>query len=131
MYFQEDSRFVNHIKEMFTKANKGLHVLRSLCKEGYSQLGTDNLLKAIVLPDLVYGLSVYGASKAELSTVQCVLNRCFKCIIFLINVNICKLLEKQDRIIYSKIYWLEGHPDSITCFPKQRKLSTSCVVVLL
>ena len=29
--FQEDLRFVNHVKEMFTKANKGLHVLRSLC----------------------------------------------------------------------------------------------------
>ena len=29
--FQEDSRFVNHVKEMFTKANKGLLVLRSLC----------------------------------------------------------------------------------------------------
>ena len=29
--FQEDSRFDNHVKEMFTKANKGLLVLRSLC----------------------------------------------------------------------------------------------------
>ena len=29
--FQEDSHFVYHVKEMFTKANKGLHVLRSLC----------------------------------------------------------------------------------------------------
>ena len=66
VYFQEDSCFVNHVKEMFTKANKGLHVLRSLCKEGYSQLEIDNLFKAIVLPNLVHGLSVCGASKAEL-----------------------------------------------------------------
>ena len=34
MYFQEDSRFVNHAKEQPTKANKGLNVLGSLCKEG-------------------------------------------------------------------------------------------------
>ena len=34
MYLQEDSRFVNHVKEKLTKANKGLNVLGSLCKEG-------------------------------------------------------------------------------------------------
>lgn len=51
--------------------------------EGYSQLEIDNLFKAIVLPNLVHGLSVFGASKTELSTVQCVLNRHFKRIIFL------------------------------------------------
>ena len=50
--------------------------------EGYSQLEIDNLFKAIVLSNLVHGLSVFGASKAEISTVQCVLNRRFKRIIF-------------------------------------------------
>ena len=55
--------------------------------EGYSQLEIDNLFKAIVLPNLVHGLSVFGASKAELSTMQRVLNRCFKGIIFLIMLN--------------------------------------------
>lgn len=38
VYFQEDSRFVDHVKEKLTKANKGLYILKSLGKEGYSQL---------------------------------------------------------------------------------------------
>ena len=46
-------------------------VLRSLRKEGYSQLEIDHLLKSIVLPNLVYGLSAYGAFEAQLSIGQC------------------------------------------------------------
>ena len=92
MYFQEDSRFVDNVKEKLTKANKGFYVLRSLRKEGCSQLEIDHLFKALVLPNLVYGLSaVYGASEAELSTVQCFLNRCFKRHFISHNVNIREL----------------------------------------
>ena len=65
MYFQEDSRFVDYVKEKLAKANKGLYILRSLRKKGYSQLEIDHLIKAIVLPNLVYGLSEYGASEAN------------------------------------------------------------------
>ena len=57
--------------------------------EGCSQLEIENLFEAIVLPNLVHGLSGFGASKAELSTLQCVLNRCFKRIVFLTMLNSC------------------------------------------
>ena len=73
--FQEDSRFVDHVKGKLTKANKGLFVLRFLRKEGYSQLEIEHLFNAIVLPNLVYGLSEYGASEADFSTVQYFIDR--------------------------------------------------------
>ena len=37
----------------------------------YSQFEIDHLFKAIVLPNLVYGLSTYGAFEAQLSIGQC------------------------------------------------------------
>ena len=33
-------------------------------------------IKAVVLSKLVYGLSVYGASAADLTIIQCFLDRC-------------------------------------------------------
>ena len=42
-------------------ANKCLFVLRSLRKEGFSQVEVDRLFSALVLPNFTYGLSVYGA----------------------------------------------------------------------
>ena len=33
--------------------------------------GLDLPFKVIVLPKLTYGLSMYGASKAELNTIEC------------------------------------------------------------
>ena len=39
--------------------------------EGYSQLEIDHLFKAIVLPNLVYGLSAYEAFEAHLAIGQC------------------------------------------------------------
>ena len=50
-------------------------VLKTLRKEGYSQREIDHLFKSLVLPNLVYGLSVYGVSEAKLTTVQCFLFR--------------------------------------------------------
>ena len=76
--FQENSRFVKHVKEKLIKANKGLYVLRTLRKVGYRQREIDHLFKTLVLPKLVYGLSVYGASEAELTIVQGFLDHCFK-----------------------------------------------------
>ena len=60
------------------KANKCLFMLRSLRKEGYTQAEFDNLFQCLVIPNLTYGLSVYGAVNAELTTVQCFLDRCYK-----------------------------------------------------
>ena len=44
-------------------------MLRSLRKEGYTQAEFDNLFQCLVIPNLTYGLSVYGAVNAELTTV--------------------------------------------------------------
>ena len=76
--FQNNSRFTVHIKNKLLEANKCLFVIRSLKKEGYCQDDIDHLFNVIVLPKLTYGLSVYTASKPELTTVQKFLCRCFK-----------------------------------------------------
>ena len=59
-----------HVKLIF-KANKCLFILRSIRKEGYSQAELNHLFSCIVLPSITYGLSVYGASEAELTAMQC------------------------------------------------------------
>ena len=41
-------------------ANKCLFTLRSLRKESYSQAELDYLSQSLVIPNLTYGLSVYG-----------------------------------------------------------------------
>ena len=52
------------------RTSQCLHVLRTLRKEQYNQAEIDLLFKAIVLPNLTYGLSVYGASEPDLNIVQ-------------------------------------------------------------
>ena len=64
-------------------------------KEGHSQLEIDDLFKDLVLPNLVYGFSVYEASEAEL---QCLLNRCFKHNYISHNVNTRELLKKTEEL---------------------------------
>jgi len=41
--FQSDTRFNIHVKNKLTKANKSLHVLRTLRRDGYNQSGIDYL----------------------------------------------------------------------------------------
>ena len=67
-----------HVKKKLIKANKSLHILRTLRKEGYNQLEIDLLFNTIVLPNINYALSVYAASEVDLTPVQCFLDRCFK-----------------------------------------------------
>ena len=50
----------------------------SLPKEGYSQAELDHVFSSIVLPSITYGLPVYGASEAEMTAMQCFLDRCYK-----------------------------------------------------
>ena len=76
--FQCDSKFSVHVKNKLIKANKSLHILRTLRKEGYNQSEIDLLFKTIVLPNINYALSVYAASESDLTPVQCFLDRCFK-----------------------------------------------------
>ena len=67
--FQEDSRFITHIREKLIKANKCLFILRSLRKEGYNQAEIDHLFLNLVLPNILYGLSVFGAVNSELTNI--------------------------------------------------------------
>ena len=79
--FRCDSKFSEHVRYKLVKANKSLHILRTLRKEGYNQSEIDLLFNTIVLPNINYKsseLSVYAASESDLTPVQCFLDRCFK-----------------------------------------------------
>ena len=52
------------------KANKCLHVLRTLRKEHYFQAEIDHLFISIVLPNFSYALSVFGASESDPTVIQ-------------------------------------------------------------
>jgi hypothetical protein len=52
---------------------------------------------------------VYGASKPELTTVQCFLERCHKRKYISKKIDVHELLEKQDRKTFSKVAQLEQH----------------------
>ena len=108
--FQEDCRFTTHVRNKLIKANKCLFILRSLRKEGYTQAELDYLFQSLVIPNLTYGLSVYGAVNAEFTTVQCVLDQCHKRRYISKAVNIYDLLEKEDRKIFDKVKQQEKHP---------------------
>ena len=70
MPFKGDCKVSFHVKVKLVKANKCLYILRTLRKEQYDQNEIDLLFKTIVLPNLTYGLSVYGAYERDLNTVQ-------------------------------------------------------------
>ena len=50
--FQCDSKFSVHVKNKLIKANKSLHILRTLRKERYNQSEIDLLFNTIVLPNI-------------------------------------------------------------------------------
>ena len=85
------------------------------------------MFSSIVLPSITYGLPVYGASEAELTAMQCFLDRCYKrkytYIIFL-NVSFCikHLLEKQDRKVFRKVFGIDRH--SLRGLLPKKKVST-------
>ena len=108
--FQSDNRFNKHVKEMLSAINKGLFVIRGLRKEGATQLEVDHLFKSIVMPKLRYGLSVYGSSGPELTTVQNFLDRCHKRRYILERIDIVKILEETDVRLFKKIENSQEHP---------------------
>ena len=67
---KSDCKVSFHVTVKLVKANKCLYILRTLRKEQYDQNEIDVLFKTIVLPNLTYGLSVYGAYERDLNTVQ-------------------------------------------------------------
>ena len=56
--FQEDCPFTTRVHNKLIKANNCLFILRSLRKEGSTQVELDHLFKSLVIPNLTYGLSV-------------------------------------------------------------------------
>ena len=99
-----------HVKNKLIKANKSLHILRTLRKEGYNQSEIDLLFNTIVLPNINYALSVYAASESDLTPVQCFLDRCFKRKYTSKPVSVYDFLERQDRKIFRKVSNAKGHP---------------------
>ena len=100
--FQSNCRYSKHVKNILYAANKSLYVIRSLRKEGLTQHEVDLLFRALVLSRLTYGISVYGASVPELSTIQAFLTRCFKRRHISEKLDISALMEKSDRTIFRK-----------------------------
>ncbi|XP_067051119.1 uncharacterized protein [Acropora muricata] len=110
LILQDNGRFDCHVHVKLIKANKCLFILRSLRKEGYSQAELDHLFSSIVLPSITYGLPVYGASEAELTTMQCFLDRCYKRKYTSKSFSIKHLLEEQDRKVFRKVSGIDRHP---------------------
>ena len=122
LILQDDCRFDCHVHVKLIKASRCLFILRSLRKEGYSQAELDHLFSSIVLPSFTYGLPIYGASEAELTAMQCFLDRCYKRKYTSKSFSIKNLLEKQDRKVFSKVSVIDQHP-SRGLLPK-KKVST-------
>ena len=77
--FQCESKLSVQVKNKLIKANKFLHILRMLCKEGYNQSEIDLLFNAIVPPNINYALSaVYATFESDLTPIQYFLVCCFK-----------------------------------------------------
>ena len=51
---QNDRKFSSHVKGKLRQANKCLYILRSLRKDGYTQVEIDHLFKVIVLPKITH-----------------------------------------------------------------------------
>ena len=84
-----------------TVLGMGLQNNWSLRKEGYSQNEIDYLFQALVMPNITYGLSVYGASNAELRSVQQFLDRCKKRGYTSKPIDVKLLLNEQDKRIFN------------------------------
>ena len=108
--FQENCRYSIHVKNKLAAANKYLCILRTPRKEVYCQAELDKLFSTLVLPKLMYGISVYGSSPPELTTIQCFLDRCHKRIYTSSPVSIINCLQKSDKGIFKKLSEWERHP---------------------
>ena len=100
--FQLNCKFSEHVRLKITKANKCLHILRTLQKVLFSQKEIDHLFKTLVLPILTYGLAVYDASDSDLNVIQRFLDRCHKHHFIPLPVSIINLLEQQDKSAFKR-----------------------------
>ena len=98
------------VKNKLIKANKSLHILRTVRKEGYNQSEIDPLFNTIVLPNINYTLPVYAASESHLTPVKWFLDLCFKRKYTSKPVGVYDFLERQDRKIFRNVSNAKGHP---------------------
>ena len=129
---QSDCKFTSHVKVKLAKANKGLHILRTLRKVQYDQNEIDLLFKTIVnLSNLTCGLSVYGAYERDLNTVQNFLNRCYKRRYISVPLNVKDIMHTQDKKLFSKARALTYHPlNEILPKPKPQQYNLRRMVCL-
>ena len=88
---------------MFINANKSLHILRTLRKEGYNLSEIDLFKYTIVLPNINYALSVYAASESDLTPAQCFLDRYFKSKYTSKRLSVYDFLKSQDCKIFRNV----------------------------
>ena len=103
MLFQGNCRFTQHISGKLSKLNKCLYIITILRKEGTAQVEVDKLFETIVLPNILYGITVYGASEADLNSVQMFLDRCNKRKYTSTKMSERKLLENGDTKLFRKM----------------------------
>ena len=107
---QRNCKFSAHVRLKLNKANKCLHILRTLSKEQYSQKEIDHLFMYLVLPNFTYGLPVYGVSESDLTSIQNFLDRCYKRHFYSYPILINDLLNKQNCKIFKKTFSVDTHP---------------------
>jgi len=100
---QGNRKFSLHVEAKLHEVNECLLIIRSLRKEGYTQGKLDHLFNAIVLPKILYDLSVYAASASDLTAVQSFLKRCHKRRYTSVRFNLFELLENSDRRLFDKL----------------------------
>ena len=115
---QSNCKFNEHVRQKLVKANRCLHVLRSLRKEQYSQVEIDHLFKSLVLLNFTYCLSVYVVSEPDLNIIQHFLGRYHKRRFVSFPVSIKDLLYKQDCEILKAITSVDNHPLATNLPPK-------------
>ena len=107
---QSNYKFSEHVRPKLVKANRCLHVLRSLRREQFSQVEIDHLFKSLVLPNFTYCLSVYEASESDLNIIQLFIDRCHKHRFVSSPVSIKDLLYRQGCKILKAITSVDNHP---------------------
>ena len=89
------------MRERIVKANKCLHVIRTLRQVGYNQEELDYLFQLIVMPTFF----VYRCTEPPLlilTTYSIFLDRCYKRRYISRKLNITELLERSDCRIFRK-----------------------------
>ena len=117
---QSDCKFRAHVNLKLIKANKCLHVSRTLRKEQYSQAEIDHLFTVLVSPNFIYGLPVYGASEPDLNIIQNILDTFHKRRFISYPVSIKDLLKNQDCKIFKKVTSINNHPLASYYIPSKK-----------